>query len=93
MRWSDDLYGYTVGDEREDLSFDIRDSSSAMPKSIVVDPAFTWQDDHPPRTPWNQTVIYETHVRGMTERAPGRGAEPSWHLPRLRLGPGHRPSA
>jgi glycogen operon protein len=71
VRWSDDLYGYTVGDEQQDLSFDTRDSSSAMPKSIVVDPAFTWQDDHPPRTPWNQTVIYETHVRGMTERHPG----------------------
>jgi glycogen operon protein len=71
VRWSDDLYGYTVGDEAQDLSFDTRDSSSAMPKSIVVDPAFTWQDDRPPRTPWNQTVIYETHVRGMTERHPG----------------------
>jgi isoamylase len=71
VRWSDDLYGYTVGDEGQDLSFDTRDSSSALPKSIVVDPAFTWQDDHPPRTPWNQTVIYETHVRGMTENHPG----------------------
>jgi isoamylase len=60
-----------VGDENQDLSFDVRDSASAMPKSIVVDTAFTWQDDQPPNTPWNQTVIYETHVRGMTERHPG----------------------
>jgi glycogen operon protein len=71
IRWSDDLYGYTVGDQAQDLSFDTRDSASAMPKSIVVDTAFTWQDDQPPNTPWNQTVIYETHVRGMTERHPG----------------------
>ncbi|MGO8825006.1 MAG: glycogen debranching protein GlgX, partial [Acidimicrobiales bacterium] len=69
--WSDDLFGYTVGDEREDLSFDGRDSAAALPKSVVVDPSFTWQDDRPPRTPWNRTVIYETHVRGMTMQHPG----------------------
>jgi isoamylase len=69
--WSDDLFGYTVGDPEEDLSFDTRDSTSALPKSVVVDPSFTWQDDRPPRTPWNRTVIYETHVRGMTMQHPG----------------------
>jgi isoamylase len=42
-----------------------------MPKCLVVDPAFTWEDDRAPNTPWNQTVIYETHVRGMTARHPG----------------------
>ena len=42
-----------------------------MPKCLVVDPAFTWEDDRRPNTPWNQTVIYETHVRGMTTRHPG----------------------
>ena len=41
-----------------------------MPKCLVVDPAFTWGDDRPPRTPWNRTVIYECHVRGMTVRHP-----------------------
>ena len=66
VHWNDDLFGYTVGHEDADLSFDVRDSSAAMPKSVVVDPSFTWQDDRPPRTPWNRTVIYETHVRGMT---------------------------
>jgi isoamylase len=69
--WSDDLFGYTVGEPEEDLSFDTRDSTSALPKSVVVDPSFTWQDDRPPRTPWNRTVIYETHVRGMTMQHPG----------------------
>jgi glycogen operon protein len=38
---------------------------------MVVDPAFTWGDDRPPHTPWNRTVIYECHVRGMTMRHPG----------------------
>jgi isoamylase len=69
--WNDDLFGYTVGDPDEDLSFDTRDSASALPKSVVVDQSFTWQDDRPPRTPWNRTVIYETHVRGMTMQHPG----------------------
>jgi len=70
IRWSDDLYGYVVGGGNADLSFDPRDSAGAMPKSVVVDPAFTWQDDRAPNTPWNQTVIYETLVRGMTMRHP-----------------------
>jgi isoamylase len=71
IRWSDELFGYRIGDEREDLSFDARDSAGAMPKCLVVDPSFTWEDDRAPNTPWNQTVIYETHVRGMTARHPG----------------------
>jgi isoamylase len=71
IRWSDELFGYRIGDEQEDLSFDSRDSAGAMPKCLVVDPAFTWEDDRAPNTPWNQTVIYETHVRGMTAQHPG----------------------
>ncbi len=69
--WDDDLFGYTVGHADEDLSLDPRDSSAKMPKSVVVDPAFTWGDDRPPMTPWNRTVIYEAHVRGMTMQHQG----------------------
>jgi glycogen operon protein len=47
------------------------DSAAAMPKCIVVDPAFDWGDDAAPRTPWERTVIYECHVKGMTMRHPG----------------------
>ena len=36
----------------------------------VVDPAFTWGDDRPPRTPWRDTVIYELHVKGFTKLHP-----------------------
>jgi isoamylase len=71
VRWSDELYGYTIGDEAADLSFDTRDSAGGMPKCVVIDPAFTWGDDRPPATPWNRTIIYECHVRGMTMRHPG----------------------
>jgi isoamylase len=70
IRWSDELYGYVVGDPAADLSRDDRDSAGAMPKSVVIDPAFTWGDDRPPATPLNRTIIYECHVRGMTMRHP-----------------------
>ena len=70
IKWSDDLFGYTIGSKDKDLSLNTRDSAAAMPKCVVVDPAFTWGDDRSPRTPWNRTVIYECHVRGMTKRHP-----------------------
>ena len=70
VRWRDEVFGYRVGDPAGDLSFDGRDSAGAVPKSLVVDPAFTWGDDRPPRTPWNRTLVYECHVRGMTVRHP-----------------------
>ena len=68
--WSDRLFGYRVGHEREDLSIDRRDDARDMPKCRIIDPAFTWGDDRPPRTPWNDTVIYEMHVKGFTARHP-----------------------
>jgi isoamylase len=64
------MYGYTIGDPAEDLSFDTRDDAGDMPKCIVVEPEFTWGDDRKPGTPWNRTVIYECHLRGMTMRHP-----------------------
>ncbi len=70
FQWSDALYGYRVGDPEEDLAIDDRDSAPGMPKSVVVDTAFTWGDDRPPRVPWNRSVIYECHVKGMTMRHP-----------------------
>ncbi len=71
LRWSDAHYGYKIGSRREDLSFDRRDSAGGMPKCKVIDQAFTWGDDRPPMTPWHETVIYEMHVKGFTERHPG----------------------
>src|SRR5581483_2555926 len=66
MTWQDAHFGYRIGHRNEDLSFDRRDSAPGMLKGIVVDPAFTWGADCPPRTPWHRTVIYETHVKGFT---------------------------
>ena len=70
VRWSDALFGYRVNSAREDLSFDRRDSHAGMPKCKIVDTAFTWGDDRPPRTPWTDTIIYELHVRGFTMHHP-----------------------
>ncbi|MBK5257069.1 MAG: glycogen debranching protein GlgX [Vicinamibacteria bacterium] len=70
VRWGDALYGYTIGNKREDLSFDRRDSAALMPKSRVLEPAFTWGDDRRPQIPWPDMVIYELHVRGFTMTHP-----------------------
>ncbi len=70
IRWSDTLFGYQVGSPDADLSHDDRDSAAGMPKAVVIDPAFTWGDDRPLRTPWNETIIYELHVKGFTARNP-----------------------
>ncbi|HYF25590.1 MAG TPA: alpha-amylase family glycosyl hydrolase, partial [Baekduia sp.] len=54
-----------------DVEPDDEDSAAAMPRCVVVDESFDWQGDRPPRTPWSQTVIYETHVKGFTKQFPG----------------------
>ncbi|MGQ0699858.1 MAG: glycogen debranching protein GlgX [Panacagrimonas sp.] len=68
IRWHDALHGYKVGSSKADLTFDKRDSAPYMPKSVIVDDRFDWGNDHAPRTPWSQTVIYEMHVGGFTKR-------------------------
>jgi isoamylase len=68
VKWDFALFGYD-GNESDDRAC-TANSAGFMPKSVVVDTAFSWGEDRPPRTPWNRTVIYETHVRGMTMRHP-----------------------
>ncbi|HEV8714375.1 MAG TPA: glycogen debranching protein GlgX [Candidatus Binatia bacterium] len=70
VQWSDALFGYTIGHPDADLVYDERDSAPGMPKCVVVDPAFSWGNDTPPRTPWHKTIIYELHVKGFTARHP-----------------------
>jgi glycogen operon protein len=67
VRWDDSMFGYTVGSREADLSFDQKDNAAFAPLAGVIDPAFTWGDDRPPRTPWHRTVIYEMHVKGFTK--------------------------
>ena len=68
IRWSDALSGYSMTPpmETRDLVPDPSDSAAGLPKSVVVESAFSWGDDEHPRTPWNRTVIDEAHVKGMT---------------------------
>ncbi len=68
--WDDAVLGYRKGDARKDLSFDERDSAPYVPKGVVTDPWFDWEDDRLLRRPWNETVIYETHVKGISMRHP-----------------------
>ena len=70
VQWGQAVYSYPLA-ANDDRVLDRTDSASSMPKSVVLDTAFDWADDHRPRTPWHDTVIYETHVRGLTELHPG----------------------
>ncbi len=68
IKWDDSLFGYKIGDPNQDMSFDERDSTPFIPKSVVVSDEFDWEEDKPLglRIPWSQTVIYETHVKGFS---------------------------
>ncbi|MDR7452979.1 MAG: glycogen debranching protein GlgX, partial [Armatimonadota bacterium] len=70
LRWHDSLFGYTIGDPQADLSFDGRDSAAWAPLGAVVEEAFEWGDDRRPAIPWEDTIIYETHVRGISRLHP-----------------------
>lgn len=67
LRWSDALFGYRLHSPRADLSFDRRDSAQSMVKAVVAAENYLWGDDQPPAVPWNDTVIYEAHVKGLTK--------------------------
>ncbi|QET94556.1 glycogen debranching protein GlgX [Roseomonas mucosa] len=69
LKWDPSHFGYQM-ESGDDLSFDERDSAPFMPKSRVVDPAFTWGHDRRPNIPWADTIFYETHVKGFTKLHP-----------------------
>ena len=70
IKWSDAHFGYRFGSPRADLSFDRRDNARGMPKCRVVEPEFSWGNDRHPNRAWDETVIYETHLRGFTMQHP-----------------------
>jgi isoamylase len=57
-------------DADADIDLDDEDDADAIPKCVVIDPSFDWEDDRPPATPWHDTVIYEAHVKGFTKLLP-----------------------
>jgi glycogen operon protein len=66
--WSDAHFGYRAGSARGDLSFDRRDNARGMPKSVVIDEAFTGHRGARPHIPWEDTIIYEAHTSGLTQQ-------------------------
>ncbi len=68
--WSESLFGYTIGSPDGDLSFDERDSAPFVPKAKVIDSNFDWEGKQARRIDANNTIIYETHVRGISMRHP-----------------------
>ncbi|MGB0124571.1 MAG: glycogen debranching protein GlgX [Silvibacterium sp.] len=68
--WSQPIFGYQFGGDDADLHCDSRDSAPGVPKCVVVNPYFDWEQDRPMRTPLSDSVIYETHVRGFTIQNP-----------------------
>ncbi|MFQ5482109.1 MAG: glycogen debranching protein GlgX [Nitrospinaceae bacterium] len=66
--WDARLSGHAPGPG--DPLPDPRDNAAAAPLGRVLDSGFDWEDDRPPGIAWDQTVIYETHVKGLTARHP-----------------------
>ncbi len=67
VKWNNSMFGYSLRSKRDDLSFDRRNNAAHAPLAAVIDTAHEWGDDRPPKTPWHKTVIYETHVKGLTK--------------------------
>ena len=70
ITWDNALHGYVL-EEGDDDTPDPRDSAPFMPKAVVVDPDFDWDSDRALHTRWQDSVVYEAHVRGLTMRHPG----------------------
>jgi glycogen operon protein len=67
VRWGQDVFGHNFDDPavRNEA-----DSATSMPKCVVSSGQFDWEGDSRPSFPWDETVIYETHVKGITQRHP-----------------------
>ncbi|HEX8983059.1 MAG TPA: glycogen debranching protein GlgX [Ktedonobacterales bacterium] len=66
VNWYAPVFGYEMGAENADLTYNDGDDEWGVPKGIVVDDSFDWQGDRAPRIPWRRSIIYETHVKGFT---------------------------
>ncbi|HEY2090441.1 MAG TPA: glycogen debranching protein GlgX [Thermoanaerobaculia bacterium] len=68
VQWDEAVFPYHFSDPEH--SKNDADSAPFMPKSVVTNPYFNWDNDRHPRTPWHETIIYEVHVKGFTKRHP-----------------------
>jgi glycogen operon protein len=67
IEWNEAMFSYRFGDPE---SFNDQDSAPYTMRSVVINPFFDWGNDRPLKVPYHETVIYEAHVKGMTERNP-----------------------
>ena len=67
VNWDQSLFGYNFGDED---SRNDDDSAANMMKAVVINPFFDWDGDRRPRAEYHQSVIYEAHVKGLTQQHP-----------------------
>ena len=70
VEWGDEMFGYVVGGEKEDLTRDFRDDAWGMPKAVVIDNAFNWDGNRKLGRPLAESIIYEVHVKGFTKLCP-----------------------
>ncbi len=67
---SDTLLGYALGSPSRDLEMDKQDSAPFAPLGMVTESEFDWEQDASPNVPWEETILYETHVRGISVSHP-----------------------
>ena len=67
--WKEGLFAYELGHEGRDL---IKSDANAtgVPRGVVIDEAFDWEDDAPPDIPFHKSIFYEVHVKGATMNHP-----------------------
>jgi isoamylase len=71
LQWNETLWSVPPGvTDQDDHPPDTRDSILHAPLAQVVDTSFDWGEDRPPDIPWEETVIYEAHVKGITQLHP-----------------------
>jgi isoamylase len=68
VQWDEAVFPYYFSDPEN--SKNDSDSGPFMPKSVVTNPFFDWDDDQRPKTPWHKTIIYEVHAKGFTMKHP-----------------------
>lgn len=70
VKWDDAVFGYNPAHSAGFTSFNTLDSAPFVPKSVVIDNTFDWEDDVSPGTSLDSTIIYETNVKGLTRLHP-----------------------
>src|SRR2546423_4570514 len=70
VRWNPAIFPYPLGHPDLDQAADDTDSAPYMPRSVVSDPWFMWEDDRRLRVPWHEPVIYAPRAKAVTSRHP-----------------------